>query len=182
MGKKAGAKAKAAAPAAAEAPPQAQASAWVCADCEQENQPEDNACIACELPRPEQASGGGEGRFANYAVGCVVSAEKVAGKDRLQQLKVDIGEAEPLPIVTNAPNVKEGVRVVVAKVGAIVSEKGEDIEVKKANVGGCPSEGMICDGPMLGWTGGGAGAAALVPDTFALGSKPPETRPRMDGK
>jgi Ca2+-binding EF-hand superfamily protein len=103
--------------------------------------------------------------------------------DKLHQLKVDIGSGgDPLPIVTNAGNVKEGIRVVVATVGAKVNDKGEEIEVKKANVGGCPSEGMLCDGPMLGWTGGGAGAAALVPDTFSPGDKPPKSRPRMDGK
>merc|ERR1712048_777933 len=121
--------------------------------------------------------------LANIFVGLIISAEKVQGKDKLQQLKVDIGGGgDPLPIVTNAGNVKEGIKVVVATVGAKVNDKGEEIEVKKANVGGCPSEGMLCDGPMLGWTGGGAGAAALVPDTFSPGDKPLKSRPRMDGK
>ncbi len=62
------------------------------------------------------------------------------------------------------------------------SASGEEVAVKKATVGGAPSEGMLCDAPMLGWVGGGAGNAALVPDTFALGAPPPDKRPRMDGK
>ncbi len=59
---------------------------------------------------------------------------------------------------------------------------GGEVVVKKASVGGVVSEGMLCDAPMLGWTGGGAGTAALVPDSFALGATPPDKRPRMDGK
>merc|ERR1712070_1266482 len=116
---------------------------------------------------PAAAAGGDENdRYRGYKIGVVLSAEKVANKDKLLELKVDVGSGEPLPIVTNAGNVKEGSRVVVATVGSVVEEKGEEIEVKKATVGGKPSEGMLCDGPMLGWVGGGAGAAALVPDSL----------------
>ena len=66
--------------------------------------------------------------------------------------------------------------------GANVKASGgdEDMVVKKASVGGCMSEGMLCDPPMLGWVGGGAGNAALVPVDFAPGDTPPESRPRMD--
>ena len=56
-----------------------------------------------------------------------------------------------------------GVRVVVATVGAKL--KNEE-SVKKATVGGVTSEGMLCDAPMLGWVGGGAGAAALLPESY----------------
>ena len=63
-----------------------------------------------------------------------------------------------------------------------VTLDGEEVEVKEAKVGGCTSQGMLCDAPMLGWTGGGAGNAALVPDSFEPGDAPPERRPRMDGK
>ena len=70
-----------------------------------------------------------------------------------------------------------GTRLVVATVGAIVNEE----PVKKASVGGVTSEGMLCDNPMLGWTGGGAGIAAVVPESFAVGDTPPSKRPRMDG-
>ena len=54
-------------------------------------------------------------------------------------------------------------------------------KVKKAMVGGVTSEGMCCDGPMLGWVGGGAGAAALLPENFNPGDAPPTSRPRLDG-
>ena len=68
--------------------------------------------------------------------------------------------------------------MVVATVGAELKD-GE--KVKRAPVGGVMSEGMLCDGPMLGWAGGGAGTAVLLPDTFKPGDKPPGSRPRLDG-
>ena len=94
-----------------------------------------------------------------------------------QVCSVNIGKSE-VKIVTNAANVEEGTRVVVACVGAIV--QGDAL--KKKTVGGRASEGMLADAPMLGWTGGGAGAAAIVPEACAPGDRPPEKRPRMDGK
>merc|ERR1711865_1361200 len=105
---------------------------------------------------------------------------ELAGK--LSALTVDIGAGDPVSVVTNAGNVKEGSRVVIATVGSTVSVKGEEIVVRKATVGGKPSNGICCDAPMLGWTGGGAGAAGLLPDTFSPGDAPPGSRPRMDGK
>ena len=68
--------------------------------------------------------------------------------------------------------------MVVATVGA---ELKDGDKVKRAPVGGVMSEGMLCDGPMLGWAGGGAGTAVLLPDTFKPGDKPPGSRPRLDG-
>ncbi|CAE8618093.1 unnamed protein product [Polarella glacialis] len=171
MGKKPKAKAG---PAEDNDAPVASAEPWICLECEQENTGEDLLCSACEVARPIVA----DPRFDGFVVGLVKSCEPVPAKDKLKKLEVDVGDAELLKIVTNAPNVKEGARVVVAKVGALV--EGEPL--KKANVGGCPSEGMICDAPMLGWIGGGAGAAVLLPESFAVGGPPPDARPRTDGK
>lgn len=112
-----------------------------------------------------------------FVVGLVAVLESVAGKDKLSKLFVDVGAAEQLTIVTNATNVSEGSRVVVALVG---TELSDGTVVKKASVGGVVSEGMLCDAPMLSWVGGGAGAAAIVPDSFAPGDAPPASRPRMD--
>eukprot|EP00994_Dinema_validum_P004299 NODE_2340_length_716_cov_97.944528_g1895_i0.p1 GENE.NODE_2340_length_716_cov_97.944528_g1895_i0~~NODE_2340_length_716_cov_97.944528_g1895_i0.p1 ORF type:complete len:168 (+),score=63.28 NODE_2340_length_716_cov_97.944528_g1895_i0:52-504(+) len=149
-------------------------STWVCEDCGQDNDDTEASCIACEVPRPQEV----DPRYAGFKVGRVLSAEPVPKKDKLRQLKVDVGDATPLTIVTNASGVKENSHVVVATVGAMV----EDEPVKKSNVGGVMSEGMLCNGPMLGWSGGDANAAAVVPDSFAPGVTPPSARPRMDGK
>ena len=110
-----------------------------------------------------------------FVVGLVLEAEPVPGKDKLLKLSVDVAAGEPLAIVTNAPNVQQGSRVVVAMIG---TELPDGTTVKKANVGGVNSEGMLCDSPMLSWVGGGAGTAAIVPESFAPGDAPPAERPR----
>lgn len=163
--------------------PSADAS-WTCndEDCGYDNEAGDTECASCEKARPAAASaaeGDDNDKFNNFACGRVVSLEEVT--DKLTACKIDVGAEEVVTIVTNAGNVAEGTRVVVAKVGAIVPSIGE-APLKKRAVGGVPSEGMLCDGKMLGWKGGGEGAAAQVPDSFSPGDRPPEQRPRMDGK
>ena len=59
-------------------------------------------------------------------------------------------------------------------------ESGEDEVVKKGAVGGVMSAGMLCNGVMLGWKGGDSKAAATLPEGFAVGSKPPDARPRKE--
>lgn len=156
-------------------------SKWECSDCEFENEGSSDACEACDAPRPS-APNGDEGAandnpFNNFRVGLIVGCEDVAGT-KLKTLRVDVGEGEPLDVVTNAPNAKEGLRVVIACAGAVV----DGIKIKRTQVSGIPSNGVVCDSTMLGWTGGGAGTAATLPDSFAVGSAPPPQRPRGDGK
>ena len=108
----------------------------------------------------------------------VVSVEELS--DKLKFLTVDVGAEEPLPVVTNAPNVGDrtvGKNVVVATVGCEVG--GETVTAR--TVGGKKSQGMLCDCPMLGWSGGAAGNAVLMPDGATLGSTAPSSRPRGDG-
>ena len=56
--------------------------------------------------------------LAGYLAGLVLECEDVRGKDKLKELKVDVGGDEPLTIVTNASNVEVGKRVVVATIGS----------------------------------------------------------------
>jgi len=163
----------------------AEPAAWTCAECGQEHEGEDATameCVACGEAKPAASAeeDGIDEKFRGIKCGQVLSIETIA--DKLFACKIDIGLGEgdddAITIVTNAGNVSEGSRVIVATVGAAI---GED-KVQKRTVGGRTSEGMLCDAPMLGWSGGGAGAAALVPDSFPPGAKPPERRPRMDGK
>lgn len=167
------------------APKAAEPSMWECPECTQENEASDAVCVACDAPRPAPApdAADDDDRYAGYKVALVTACEEVPGK-KLRVVTLDVGPgAQPLRVVTAAVNVGVGSRVVVATVGARVPDgSGDTVPVKKASVGGVVSEGMLCDGPMLGWTGGGAGAAALLPETFSPGSRPPDKRPRLDGK
>ena len=146
---------------------------WECAECHQENTEEDTECCACGAIRPA-------GKYAGFKVGLVTAMEAIPKMSKLRVATISIGDDQSIVVVTNAKNVDVGLRVVVATVGSVVEMEGEEVEVKKSTVGGRKSEGMICDGSMLGWKGGGAGAAAILPDSFEVGSQPPLTRPRKD--
>lgn len=107
------------------------------------------------------------------------SVEPIPGRDKVKEISVRIDEAGTTKqIVTNAPNVlteKIGQRLVVALEGAEVP--GMEA-VKRTNIGGRVSEGVICDSRMLNWSGGGAGVAVFLGDDAEVGSLPPADRPR----
>ena len=82
----------------------------------------------------------------NVVVGKILSVRKHENSDHMVICSVDVGEAEPLQIVTGAPNVHEGDSVPVAKVGAILPG---GIQIKKGKLRGVDSYGMCCSGPEL---------------------------------
>ena len=119
-----------------------------------------------------------------YKVGVVKSIDELPkkGGKPLRACQVDVGGDDVICVVTNAANVRENSRIVVAPVGSSVTDSsGEEMEIKKTSVGGVMSEGMFCDSQMLGWKGGAVGVAAVVPETFAIGSAPPDEKPRPKG-
>ena len=86
--------------------------------------------------------------------GEVEACEKAAGK--FFKLTVNIGDEQPVPIVTSWDGVGVGSRVVIAVVGSFVA----DVEVTPVERGGVVSQGLLCDSLMLGWAGGTSGSAA----------------------
>ena len=76
---------------------------------------------------------------SNLVVGKVIECKDHPDSDHLHVTKVDIGN-EILDIVCGAPNCKEGLKVIVAKVGAKLPE----IEIKKGVIRGVESNGMLC--------------------------------------
>lgn len=76
----------------------------------------------------------------NLVIGKVTKVEKHPGSDHLHICEVDIGE-ETLQIVCGAPNVKKGLKVIVAKIGAILPG---DFEIKESKIRGITSKGMLC--------------------------------------
>ncbi len=76
----------------------------------------------------------------NLVVGKVVECKNHKDSDHLHITKVDIGEKELKQIVCGAPNVKEQIKVIVAKEGAVLPGG----EIKKCTLKGEVSEGMIC--------------------------------------
>ncbi len=80
-------------------------------------------------------------------VGRILSIARHENSDHMVVCQVDVGEDEPLQIVTGAPNVHEGDLVPVARVGAVLPG-GKRIE--KSRLRGVDSYGMCCSGPELG--------------------------------
>ena len=79
-------------------------------------------------------------------VGKIIKLEKHPDADRLQICSIDIGENEPLQIVTGAENVFEGALVPVAMVGCHLPN---GLHIKEAKLRGVASAGMLCSGEEL---------------------------------
>ena len=86
------------------------------------------------------------GSIDNLVVGKLLEVEKHPDADRLNLTKVDIG-SEILDIVCGASNVRVGLMVAVATVGAKLPN---GLKIKKAKVRGVPSVGMLCSASELG--------------------------------
>lgn len=87
----------------------------------------------------------------NIVIGKVTSEIKHPNADKLKLCKVDVGNEE-LQIVCGGSNVREGMLVAVAKVGAKVQWHGEDklTELKPTKIRGEDSFGMICASTEIG--------------------------------
>ena len=84
-------------------------------------------------------------------VGQVVSVRQHPDADRLVLVTVDYGQGEPLEVVTGAPNLRvgdSGQKVVFATVGARLIDPYADTlkykTLKRGNIRGVVSEGMVC--------------------------------------
>lgn len=89
-------------------------------------------------------------------IGQIKKIEPHPDADKLIICQVDVGEAEPIQIVTGAPNVKEGDKVPVVLDGGRVAG-GHDgkmtpggIKIKKGKLRGIESNGMMCSIEELG--------------------------------
>ncbi len=76
----------------------------------------------------------------NLVIGKVIECCSHPDSDHLNVCKVDIGN-EVLQIVCGASNVRKGIKVIVAKVGAVLPG---NFEIKKSKIRGIESCGMIC--------------------------------------
>ena len=82
----------------------------------------------------------------NLVVGEVIECEMHPDSDHLHVCKVNVGN-EVLQIVCGAPNVRKGLKVIVALVGA---ELPGDFKIKAGKIRGVESNGMLCSIAELG--------------------------------
>ena len=81
-------------------------------------------------------------------LGKVLSVLKHEGSDKLSICQVDIGNPKNLQIICGAPNIKPNIYVYVATVGAELN--AVNLTIKRSEIRGVLSEGMICSLQELG--------------------------------
>ncbi|MEE3661437.1 phenylalanine--tRNA ligase subunit beta [Brenneria sp. g21c3] len=87
------------------------------------------------------------GAFHGVVVGEVMECAQHPNADKLRVTKVNVGGDRLLDIVCGAPNCRQGLKVAVATIGAVLPG---DFKIKAAKLRGEPSEGMLCSFSELG--------------------------------
>ena len=84
--------------------------------------------------------------FSGVVVGQVLSVERHPNADRLNVCQVDAGTGAPRNIVCGAPNVRAGIKVPCALVGAVLppGDDGQPFHIKLGKLRGVESQGMLC--------------------------------------
>ncbi|WP_394173256.1 phenylalanine--tRNA ligase subunit beta [Thalassotalea litorea] len=100
------------------------------------------------------------GEFTNVVVGEVIECGQHPDADKLQVTKVNVGD-EVVDIVCGAKNCRLGLKVAVAKVGAVLPG---NFKIKKAKLRGQPSHGMLCSESELGMAESADGIIELAAD------------------
>ena len=103
--------------------------------------------------------------FTHVVVGEVISVSKHADADKLKVCEVSDGVALH-QVVCGAANVRPGMRVPFARVGAVL---GDDLKVQRANIRGVESSGMLCGADELGLSDERIGLMEL-PDSIRIGA------------
>ena len=85
------------------------------------------------------------GVFSGVIVGEVLSTEQHPDADKLRVCQVSSG-SESFQVVCGAPNVRPGLKIPFAMIGA---ELGADFKIKKAKLRGVESNGMLCSASEL---------------------------------
>lgn len=87
----------------------------------------------------------------NVVVGKILRIEKHPDSDHLQICQVDIGQEEPVQIITGAQNIFEGAYVPAALHNSYLPD---GTHITKGKLRGLPSNGMLCSGEELGLKAG----------------------------
>jgi phenylalanyl-tRNA synthetase beta chain len=87
------------------------------------------------------------GEFTGVVVAEVISLAKHPDADKLNVCQVSTGSGEPLQIVCGASNVRAGLKVPLATIGAVLPG---DFKIKQSKLRGVESFGMLCSEKELG--------------------------------
>ncbi|MGB5292972.1 MAG: phenylalanine--tRNA ligase subunit beta, partial [Lysobacterales bacterium] len=99
--------------------------------------------------------------FSGVVVAEITSCEQHPNADKLKLCSIDFGGDEPAQVVCGAPNARAGIKIPLAKVGAVL---GEDFKIRKAKLRGIESFGMACSARELGLSNDHSGLMELPGD------------------
>ena len=99
--------------------------------------------------------------FSGVVVAQVVSVTAHPDADKLRICQVEVGADEPLQIVCGASNVREGLKIPAALIGAVLPG---DFKIKKSKLRGEQSLGMLCSEKELGLAVDADGLMELAAD------------------
>ena len=99
--------------------------------------------------------------FSGVVVAHITSIESHPNADRLRVCQVDDGSDTPLQIVCGAPNAAAGLKVPLARVGAVLPG---DLKIGPVRMRGVESAGMLCSAKELGLTQDHSGLLELPAD------------------
>jgi phenylalanyl-tRNA synthetase beta chain len=99
--------------------------------------------------------------FSGVVVGEVLETQQHPDADRLRVCKVEVGQGEPLQIVCGASNVRPGLKIPAALIGAVLPG---DFKIKKSKLRGVESYGMLCSEKELGLAEDANGLMELAQD------------------
>jgi len=104
--------------------------------------------------------------FSDVVVALITDCGPHPDADKLQICTIDHGETEPVQVVCGAPNARAGIKIPLAKVGAVI---GADFKIRKAKLRGVESFGMACSARELGLSDDHSGLMEL-PEDAPLGT------------
>ena len=104
-------------------------------------------------------------KFTDVLVAKVIEVKDHPNANKLHICKVDDGSGEPYSVICGADNVREGLIVAFAKVGA---ELAGDIKIEAKSIREVDSYGMLCSATELGLVETSQGILEL-PENFKLG-------------
>lgn len=105
-------------------------------------------------------------KYKNFVVGSVEECVKHPESEKLSICKVNNGK-EILQVLCGAPNVRTGLKVVLAMQGAVIPKNG--LIIKKTKLAGYESQGMICSADEM-QSGGNDGTIIELPSESVTGT------------
>ena len=103
--------------------------------------------------------------FSQVVVAKVLEVNRHPDADRLNICSVDAGQDQPLQIVCGAPNVRPGIKVPCALIGAdLPLPEGGIFKIKSSKIRGVQSQGMLCSAKELGLNADASGLMVLEDD------------------